>query len=56
MRSRCRPRRAAGDGYVLQGRKLWITNANEADLFIVFATVNPKRLQGHHRVSSSSAA
>ncbi len=26
----------------LTGRKLWITNANEADLFIVFATVNPE--------------
>lgn len=34
--------RTAGDGYVLQGRKLWITNANEADIFIVFATVNPE--------------
>jgi alkylation response protein AidB-like acyl-CoA dehydrogenase len=31
-----------GDHYVLQGRKLWITNANEADLFIVFATLNPE--------------
>jgi alkylation response protein AidB-like acyl-CoA dehydrogenase len=31
----------AGDGYVLSGRKLWITNANEADIFIVFATVDP---------------
>jgi alkylation response protein AidB-like acyl-CoA dehydrogenase len=31
----------AGDGWVLEGRKLWITNAYEADLFIVFATVNP---------------
>jgi alkylation response protein AidB-like acyl-CoA dehydrogenase len=30
-----------GDGYVLDGRKLWITNGNEADLFIVFATVKP---------------
>ncbi len=30
-----------GDGYRLSGRKLWITNANEADLFIVFATVDP---------------
>ena len=30
-----------GDGFVLNGRKLWITNANEAGLFIVFATVNP---------------
>ena len=30
-----------GDAYSLSGRKLWITNANEADVFIVFATVNP---------------
>jgi len=28
-------------GFRLTGRKLWITNANEADLFIVFATVDP---------------
>ena len=34
--------RQDGDHYVLQGRKLWITNANEADLFIVFATINPE--------------
>jgi alkylation response protein AidB-like acyl-CoA dehydrogenase len=34
--------REDGDSYVLSGRKLWITNANEADLFIVFATVNPE--------------
>ena len=31
-----------GDAFVVTGRKLWITNANEADLFIVFATVNPE--------------
>src|SRR5678810_984341 len=31
-----------GDGYALTGRKLWITNGNEADLFIVFATINPE--------------
>ena len=30
----------SGDGFVLTGRKLWITNAKEADIFIVFATVN----------------
>ena len=30
-----------GDGFVLDGRKLWITNAAEAGLFIVFATVDP---------------
>jgi alkylation response protein AidB-like acyl-CoA dehydrogenase len=31
-----------GDVFVLNGRKLWITNANEAALFIVFANVNPE--------------
>ncbi len=31
-----------GDGYVINGRKLWITNGNEADVFIVFANVNPE--------------
>ncbi len=30
-----------GDAYVISGRKLWITNAAEADVFIVFATVDP---------------
>jgi alkylation response protein AidB-like acyl-CoA dehydrogenase len=34
--------RQEGDEWVLTGRKLWITNAQEADLFIVFATVNPE--------------
>lgn len=31
-----------GDHFLLNGRKLWITNALEAGLFIVFATVNPE--------------
>lgn len=31
-----------GDDWVLTGQKLWITNGNEADLFIVFANVNPE--------------
>jgi butyryl-CoA dehydrogenase/short/branched chain acyl-CoA dehydrogenase len=30
-----------GDHYLLNGRKLWITNAAEAGLFLVFATVDP---------------
>src|SRR5215471_18340005 len=34
--------REDGDSHVLTGRKLWITNANEADVFLVFATVNPE--------------
>lgn len=32
--------REDGSDYVLDGRKLWITNAKEAGLFILFATVN----------------
>src|SRR5207302_177386 len=28
------------DHWLLTGRKLWITNGNEADLFIIFATVD----------------
>lgn len=32
--------RDAGDRYVLTGQKLWITNAAEAGVFLVFATVN----------------
>lgn len=30
-----------GDGYALSGRKLWITNGNEANIFLVFANINP---------------
>ncbi len=30
-----------GGEFLINGRKLWITNANEADIFIVFATINP---------------
>src|SRR5216117_3666151 len=29
-----------GSDYVLNGRKLWITNAKEAGIFVLFATVN----------------
>ncbi len=34
--------REDGDGFVLNGRKLWITNGNEAEIFIVFANANPE--------------
>ncbi|MGJ5818350.1 acyl-CoA dehydrogenase [Paludibaculum fermentans] len=33
---------ADGDDYLVTGRKLWITNAYEAGLYLVFATVNPE--------------
>jgi alkylation response protein AidB-like acyl-CoA dehydrogenase len=32
---------ARGSDYILNGHKLWITNAKEAGLFIVFATIDP---------------
>src|ERR1044071_5719527 len=32
-----------GDHYVINGRKLWITNGAEAGLFIVFANVAPDK-------------
>ncbi len=31
----------AGDHWVINGSKLWITNGAESDLFIVFATIDP---------------
>lgn len=34
--------RRDGDNWVLDGRKLWITNAAEAALFLVFANANPE--------------
>ncbi|KAJ2135076.1 hypothetical protein IW136_004414 [Coemansia sp. RSA 678] len=33
--------RRDGDEYVLDGAKMWITNSAEADVFLVFATVDP---------------
>ncbi|MSO20453.1 MAG: acyl-CoA dehydrogenase [Acidobacteria bacterium] len=30
-----------GDHYILQGRKLWITNAYEASVYLLFANANP---------------
>lgn len=32
-----------GDSYILNGTKLWITNAAEADIFLVFANINPEQ-------------
>ena len=38
----CRPGpKRRHEGYRLNGRKLWISNAREAGLFIVFATLDP---------------
>lgn len=32
-----------GDKYILNGNKLWITNGNEASVFIVFANIDPAK-------------
>lgn len=34
---------AKGDKYILNGQKLWITNANEAQVFLVFANIDPSK-------------
>src|SRR5207253_5091107 len=39
-----------GDHFLLNGRKLWITNAVEANLFIVFANMNPE--QGYKGITA----
>jgi butyryl-CoA dehydrogenase/short/branched chain acyl-CoA dehydrogenase len=39
-----------GDHFELTGRKLWITNAAEAELFVVMATVDPS--QGYRGITS----
>src|SRR6185295_12763513 len=31
-----------GDHFIINGRKLWITNGNEAEIFVVFANANPE--------------
>ncbi|MEO5509165.1 MAG: acyl-CoA dehydrogenase [Longimicrobiales bacterium] len=38
------------DGWVLDGRKLWITNGAEAGVFIVFANVDPE--QGYRGITA----
>jgi alkylation response protein AidB-like acyl-CoA dehydrogenase len=39
-----------GDDYLLTGQKLWITNAAEAKLFVVFANVDPEA--GHKGITA----
>src|SRR5213594_3691182 len=39
-----------GNRWILEGRKLWITNGAEAGLFVVFANRLRQRLQGDHRL------
>jgi butyryl-CoA dehydrogenase/short/branched chain acyl-CoA dehydrogenase len=39
----------SGDEYFITGRKLWITNAGEAGLFLLFANANPEA--GHRGIT-----
>jgi alkylation response protein AidB-like acyl-CoA dehydrogenase len=42
--------RRAGDHYILNGEKTWITLADVADTFLIFAKTDPE--QGHHGISA----
>jgi acyl-CoA dehydrogenase len=42
--------RKVGKGYVLKGRKTWVSNAEEASFFVVFAKTDPGA--GHHGISA----
>ena len=46
---KCRADRIDG-GYVLNGTKAWITNAEDADLFVLWATVGPE--YGKHGITT----
>jgi alkylation response protein AidB-like acyl-CoA dehydrogenase len=39
-----------GDDWVLNGTKLWITNGGEAEIFVIFATVDPSK--GHKGITT----
>jgi alkylation response protein AidB-like acyl-CoA dehydrogenase len=39
-----------GDDWVLNGTKLWITNGGEAEIFVIFATVDPAK--GHKGITT----
>jgi len=42
--------RRDGDDWVLNGTKLWITNGGEAEIFVIFATVDPSK--GHKGITT----
>ncbi len=46
---KCRAKPVA-DGFILNGAKLWITNAQQAEVFIIFATVDPEA--GHKGITA----
>jgi len=39
-----------GDDWILNGTKLWITNGGEAEIFVIFATVDPSK--GHKGITT----
>ena len=45
-----RPRRARATTIVLNGRKMWITNGAEAEIFVLFANANPE--QGYKGITA----
>jgi isovaleryl-CoA dehydrogenase len=49
-------RRAKGDRFVLNGRKMWITNGPDADVLVVYAKTDPRRARAASPPSSSRRA
>ncbi len=45
-----------GDSYVLNGRKMWITNGPDADVLVVYAKTDPAAGRARHHARSSSSA
>lgn len=41
--------RKNGDGYVINGKKMFITNGDKADIFLIFARTSPKEEGKRHR-------
>ncbi|KPJ93761.1 MAG: acyl-CoA dehydrogenase [Gemmatimonas sp. SG8_17] len=40
----------AGEDWILNGPKLWVTNGGEAEIFVIFATVDPSK--GHKGITA----
>jgi alkylation response protein AidB-like acyl-CoA dehydrogenase len=53
---RTRAERADDGSYRLTGSKIWISNAPEADRYLVFATLDPSAGPGDHRVPRREGA
>jgi butyryl-CoA dehydrogenase len=42
----------SGDAWILNGTKMWVTNATQAGVFLVFARSDPDGASGHHGITA----